>query len=106
MRYLRRQLERIPTVFLVAYVAIADVILFTGVVPFELYCRTAMVERHSDVRFLLEILGANAALLLFLSSAMLVSVALFGRGALGALRIILQGTRPVRVRARSTRSAH
>jgi hypothetical protein len=105
MRYLRRRLARISTLYLAAYVALTDVVLFAGVVPFELYCRSAILRHHGDVRFLLEVLAANAGALLLLLSAMLVSGVLFGRGAMGALRVILPGLRPLRVPVRSRPSA-
>lgn len=105
MRYLRRRLERIPTAYLLAYVAVADVALFFGVVPFELYCRSMLQGHHATV-ILLAMLAANVGLLLFVASAMLVSTLAFGRAARRAALVTLP-VRPRRIsRGRSTRSGY
>lgn len=106
MRYLRERLVRIPTLLLVAYVGIADVALFAGVIPFELYCRSAIVTHRNDTRLLLMLLVANACLLVFFLGAFVVSSLLFGRGvSLLGRRVIQPVRRPAPALARSIRSA-
>lgn len=81
MRYLRQRLERIPTWFLAAYVALVDAAVCFGIVPFELYCRSLLTGRHAGVPFLCGILAANAVLIVVLVVAMAASTALIARGA-------------------------
>lgn len=88
MRYFRGRLARIPTPFLMAYVTLADIALFLGIVPFELYCRQALVQHRGDVGFLLELLAANAFLIAFLLSAMVVATLALGRGFARAVRTL------------------
>jgi hypothetical protein len=88
MRYLRQRLERIPTLFLMVYVVLADLVMVLGIVPFELYCRAALVQHRNDVGFLLEILAANAVLVVFLLSAMAIASLALGRGVLFAVRTL------------------
>ncbi len=105
MRYVRERLERIPTLYLLAYVTIADVTLFAGIVPFELYCRSAMGTHRTDPSFLLAILGANILLILFLLSAMCAASVLLGRGVRRAARVTLPVLRRQPSRGRTIPSA-
>ena len=85
MRYLRRLLEQIRTAHLVTFVAVTDLALFFGIVPFELYCRSAVLTHRSDVPFLLVLLGANGFLILLMFAAMAacsIVVARLGRQAI------------------------
>jgi hypothetical protein len=86
MRYLRQRLERIRTSALVLFVTFADLALFFGIVPFELYCRSAIMQHRSDIPFLLSVLAANGVLVLFLLSAMGAASLLVARGARRAVR--------------------
>lgn len=81
MRYLRQRLERTPTWFLAAYVALVDAALCFGIVPFELYCRTLLAAHSAGAAVLCGILAANAALMMMLLGAMAASTALIARGA-------------------------
>jgi hypothetical protein len=87
MRYLHQQLTRIRTSVLVAFVAFADAALFLGVVPFELYSRSLLLQHRGDVPFLLSLLAANAMFIVFLFAAMAAAGVLFGRGARRAARV-------------------
>jgi hypothetical protein len=86
MRYLRQRLERIRTSALVLFVAFADLALFFGIVPFELYLRSVLLQHRSDVPFLLSVLGANALLVVFLLTAMAAASVLLARGARRAVQ--------------------
>lgn len=93
MRYIERQLQRIRTTYLVTFVAVADLGLFFGIVPFELYCRSAMLSHRGDVPFLLALLAANGFLILFLLAAMAACSLVLARGARRAARITLPARR-------------
>jgi hypothetical protein len=83
-------LRRIRSRYLAALVAVTDVLLWTAVVPFELYARTAIVQRHADTIFLLSILLANITLLLLIASAAAALAELMRRGLNRPLRAILR----------------
>lgn len=83
-------LRRIRSRYLAAVVAVTDVLLWTAVVPFELYARTAIVQRHGDTMFLLSILLANIALLLLIACAAAALAELMRRGLNRPLRAILR----------------
>lgn len=86
MRYLRQFLQRVRTSVLVSFVAFADLALLFGIVPFELYCRSALMQHRNDIPFLLSILTANGILVLFLLTAMAAAGVIFARGAHRAVR--------------------
>jgi hypothetical protein len=86
MRYLRHRLDRVRTSVLVVFVALSDLALFFGIVPFELYLRSALLQHRGDVPFLLSVLGANAVLVIFLLTAMGAAGLLFARGTRSAVR--------------------
>ena len=89
MRYLRQRLERTPSWFLAAYVALVDAAVCFGIVPFELYCRSLAAGQHAGISLLLGILALNAALTLLLIGARVASTALIARGAKrGALAMV------------------
>lgn len=83
-------LGRIRSRYLAAVVAVTDILLWTAVVPFELYARTAIVQRHGDTMFLLSILLVNIALLLLIAGAAAALAELMRRGLNRPLRAILR----------------
>ncbi len=93
MQYLRKHLEQIRTSALVTFVALADLVLYLGIVPFELYCRSTLMHHRGDVPFLLSILTANAVLILFLLTAMAAASIIFARGARRAIRVAVPALR-------------
>lgn len=93
MRYLNRLLDRIRTTYLVTFVAVADLALFFGIVPFELYCRSAILAHRGDIPFLLALLAANAVLILFLLAAMAACSVVLARGARRAVKVTLPARR-------------
>jgi hypothetical protein len=93
MRYLRQRLERIRTSALVAFVAFADLALFFGIVPFELYLRSVLLAHRGDIPFLLSVLAANGFLVVFLLSAMAAASILFARGARRAVQAAVPALR-------------
>jgi hypothetical protein len=74
-------------------VTLADLVLFFGVVPFELYCRTALMQHRSDITFLVSVLAANALLIVFVLSAMTAAGILFARGARRAVQAAVPALR-------------
>jgi hypothetical protein len=86
MRYLRQRLQRVRTSILVSFVAFADLTLLFGIVPFELYCRSVLMQHRDDVPFLLSILAANGILVLFLLTAMGAAGVIVARGARRAVQ--------------------
>ena len=83
-------LRRIRSRYLAALVAVTDVLLWTAVVPFEFYARTAIARRPGDTILLLSILLANIALLLLIASAAAALAELMRRGLNRPLRAILR----------------
>jgi hypothetical protein len=97
MRYLRERLQKIRTSALIIFVTFTDLALFFGIVPFELYCRSAVMHHQSDIPFLLSVLAANGVLVVFLLTAMAAASILMARGARRAVQAavpVLRRPRP------------
>jgi hypothetical protein len=106
---MRALLGRIRSPYLAAYVALTDVLLWTAALPFELYCRSAIVQRQSDTGFLLLVLLANVVLLALIGAAAFALGELMRRGLNRPVRMLTQRVLsriPAFVPVRSKRSGY
>lgn len=77
---MQKWFERIPTRYLSPYVALADVFVWLGGLPFELYLRRTVVRHQHDPLFLVSILLINVALTGFVIVSVAATSELVRRG--------------------------
>ena len=65
VRPMQKWFERIPTRYLSLYAVLADVFVWLGALPFEVYCRAAVATHQHDPLFLILLLFANATMAVF-----------------------------------------
>lgn len=102
MRYFRERLRRIPNLYLAICVALVDLIVVAGGIPFEICCRQVASQHNSDILVLVGLLAGNVGLLALVAFGMLASTILMGRGAFG-LTGLLRRRVPAAVPVRSKR---
>jgi|GEM_PF-4851877 len=93
---MRAALQRISSVYLAAYVAVADATLWLAALPFEFYCRTILAQHRAHAPFLLLILALNALFVVLILAAVAATSELIRRGLARPVRVAL----PVFVRNR------
>jgi hypothetical protein len=104
MRYFRERLRRIPNLYLAICVAVVDVVIVAGGIPFELCCQRVAQQHSGNVPLLLGILAGNLGMLALVIVGMIASTVLMGRGAFGLGRLLRRRVPvPVAVRAKQPR---
>jgi hypothetical protein len=86
---MRAVLQRISSIHLAAYVAVADATLWLAAFPFELYCKTLLAQHRAHAPFLLLILAVNTLLIGLMIAAVAATGELIRRGVRRPVRATL-----------------
>lgn len=103
MRYFRERLRRIPNLYLAICVALVDLTIVAGGIPFEICCQRVVSQHSNSIPVLVGILAGNLGLLALVALGMMSSTVLMGRGAFGLTRLLSRHA-PAFVPIRSKRS--
>lgn len=105
MRYFSERLHRIPNLYLAICVALVDLIIVAGGIPFEICCQRVVSQHSGSIPLLLGFLAGNVGLLALVVLGMVASTVLMGRGAFSLTRLVRRRA-PVFVPVRSKRSGY